>query len=342
LLLSIALLLSPVARASPGTSDGPSVQKTAQGALEPARENALPPEESASAPAQTGEILGRIWDYQLLRVEGRSITVGKIVVALVLLFVGYLISRWIRHLLQSRLLTRLRVRERAAAVVATVVFYVLLAIFTFAALQVAGLPLHAFTLLGGAAAIGVGFGSQNIINNFISGLILLVERPVNVGDLIQLGDLTGRVEHIGPRSTRLRTGENLEIIVPNSSFLESNVVNWTLSDRNVRVKVNVGVCYGSPTDEVKRILAQVVGEHERISKTPEPVILFTEFGDNSLNFEVHFWIEMKTVMIRRTIESELRYAIDARFREAGIVIAFPQRDVHLDAAAPLDVRVVEG
>lgn len=344
ILVMIGLFASPAAA---GVRSGlaPLSLAVVQGA---APDPSVPvPEEVPSGPEASpspgGEYPGvaSYWHYPLLRVEGQSITPGKITVALVLLAIGYLVSRWIRSLLHVRLLMRLRIREGAAAALGTVIFYTLLTIFGLIALQIAGLPLHAFTLVGGAAAIGVGFGSQNIINNFMSGLILLVERPVNVGDLIQLGDLTGRVERIGPRSTRVRTGENVEIIVPNSSFLESNVINWTLTDPDVRVHVTVGVCYGSPTEEVMRILREVVEDHPRVKQTPAPIVLFTDFGDNSLNFQVHFWIEMKTTIQRRIIESEIRFAIDARFREADIVIAFPQRDVHLDTVRPLDVRVLE-
>jgi small-conductance mechanosensitive channel len=202
-------------------------------------------------------------------------------------------------------------------------------------------PLTAFTVLGGAVALGVGFGSQNIINNFISGLILLAERPVKVGDLIQLGDLFGNIEHIGARSTRVRTGSNLEIIVPNSTFLQNNVINFTLSSDKVRTLVEVGVVYGSPTVTVTQLLRRAVVETGRVSKDPPPIILFTGFGDNSLNFEVHFWIRMRTVMDRLQVESAVRYRVDQLFREEGIVIAFPQRDVHLDTASPLQIQMVE-
>ena len=168
----------------------------------------------------------------------------------------------------------------------------------------------------------------------------MVERPIKVGNLIQIGDLFGTVESVRTRSTLVRTGSNVEIIVPNSSFLENNVINWTLNDPKVRISVSVGVTYGSPTDKVTDLLHAVVAEHPRALKTPKPTVLFTNFGDNSLDFEVHFWIEVQSMMDRRIAESDIRYSIDRRFREADIVIAFPQRDVHLDTLRPLDVRVV--
>ncbi len=189
-------------------------------------------------------------------------------------------------------------------------------------------------------ALGVGFGSQNVINNFISGLILLAERPIKVGDLVQIDSLFGNVEEIGTRSTRIKTGANHEIIVPNSSFLESNVVNWTLSDDRIRTVVKVGVIYGSPTHEVTRLLTKAVQDHGMVLPKPDPILLFTDFGDNSLNFEIHFWIRMRSVMERLRIESDIRYKIDQLFCEAGLVIAFPQRDVHLDSVKPLEIRLL--
>lgn len=310
--------------------------------------------QSANAPAggtpsnrSTGERLAEFWaivveilNYPLATVAEGPITVGKIVGGVVLLFFGYVLSKMIARLFGTRFLPRMKVTQSAAAALQSVLFYVLVVIFAIIALRVVNIPLTAFTLLGGALALGVGFGSQNIINNFISGLILLVERPIKVGDLIQLDDLYGNVEHIGARSTRIKTGSHLEIIVPNSSFLENNVVNLTLSDDRIRTVIKVGVIYGSPTREVARLLVKAVVDHGQVLAKPEPIVLFTDFADNSLNFEVHFWIKMRTVMERLRIESDLRYMIDQSFRDAGLVIAFPQRDVHLDTAAPLDVRLL--
>lgn len=281
-----------------------------------------------------------IWNYELTSVEDRPITVGKILLGIILIFVGLYVSRRVSAILGRRLFTRLGMNEGASAAIQTLVFYLFLLTFGFFALRIVNVPLTAFTVVGGAVAIGVGFGSQSVINNFISGLILLIERPVRVGDLIHVDELYGIVEHIGPRSTRVRSSENVDIIVPNSSFLEKNVINWTLTDDRYRAQVAVGVIYGSPTRDVARLIRQSVDEHAKVLPKPEPIVLFTDFGDNSLNFEAHFWIRMKRLMDRRIIESEVRYRIDDLFREAGIVIAFPQRDVHLDSVRPVEVRLV--
>ena len=281
-----------------------------------------------------------IWRFEITSVDDRSITVGKIVIGVFLLFVGFFLSKLISGLLGRRLLPRFGLNEGASAAVRSIVFYLLLVTFVFISLRTVNVPLTAFTILGGAVAIGVGFGSQAIMNNFMSGLILLAERPIRVGDLIQLDSLYGVVQHIGARSTRLRTGDNVEIVVPNSAFLETNVINWTLSSNKVRIHVSVGVAYGSPVRDVARLLMRAAEEHGRVHQSPAPIVLFTEFGDNALAFEVHFWITMRKVMDRRILQSDIHHRIDTLFHEAGIVIAFPQRDVHLNTLSPLDVRVL--
>ena len=281
-----------------------------------------------------------IWNLELTNFGENPLTVRKVVMAVLLLLIGLMVSRSISRFLGAQVLRRIDIDPSASASIQSLFFYTLLLIFTLFSLKVVNVPLTAFTVLGGAVALGVGFGSQNIINNFISGLILHAERPVKVGDLIQLDDLYGNVEHIGARSTRVRTGSNLEIIVPNSAFLQNNVINFTLSSDKVRTSVEVGVIYGSPVVTVTQLLRQAVLETGRVSKDPPPIILFKNFGDNSLVFEIHFWIRMRTVMDRLQVESAVRYRIEQLFTQDGIVIAFPQRDVHLDTASPLQVQML--
>lgn len=293
-----------------------------------------------SAASAVWSRVSSVWSYEITDVDDRPITVGKIVKGIFLLFFGLFLSRRVSRFMGRRLLPRLGLTGGGLHAYQSLFFYILVVTFTLIALQIVNVPLTAFTILGGALAIGFGFGSQNLVNNFISGLILLVERPIRVADLIQVGDLRGNVEHIGLRSTRVRTGQNVEIIVPNSSFLQENVVNWTLTDTQVRVHVTVGVAYGSPTREVKEILRKSAASHGRVLKSPDPIVLFENFGDNSLEFEVHFWIQMRSPMDQKIIESDLRFMIDSFCRDAGITIAFPQRDVHLDSLRPVEVRLV--
>ncbi len=285
------------------------------------------------------EGLQAFWNFQITRMDGQAITVGKIASALAIFIVAIWISRLLSRVLGGRILRKFGANEGAIGAFQTIFFYVLVAIFAMLTLELVNVPLTVFTLLGGAIAIGVGFGSQNLLNNFISGLILLAERPIRIGDLIQVGDLFGTVASVGARSTRVRTSANVDLLVPNSAFLEQNVINWTLSDNKVRTHVTVGVVYGSPTDAVRDLMIQAAEEHPRVLKDPPPHVIFADFGDNALVFEVYFWLEMKTQMQRKIVESDIRFRIDAVCREKDIVIAFPQRDVHLDTVKPLDIRL---
>ncbi|MGB1708837.1 MAG: mechanosensitive ion channel domain-containing protein, partial [Rubripirellula sp.] len=181
------------------------------------------------------------WEFEITESEGKAITVKKVVIGLALLLFGYLLSRALASLVAYRVLPRFGVSHAAASVLRSVMLYAMIVALFFVSLDVVNVPLTFFAFFGGAAAIGLGFGSQNLLNNFISGLILLVERPIRVGDLVNVDGIDANVEHIGARSTRVRTGSNLEILVPNSKFLENNVTNWTLSDTRIRTSVSVGV-----------------------------------------------------------------------------------------------------
>jgi small-conductance mechanosensitive channel len=281
-----------------------------------------------------------VWRYEILAVEDYSLRVSTLLAALLLLTFGGAVARYISRMFGRRVLRRLGLEAGAATAFETLLFYLFVVIFTLIALRTLRVPLTVFTIFGGALAIAVGFGSQTLLSNFISGIILLAERPIRVGDMVDVEGTYGIVEHVGFRSTRVRSFENIYIIVPNSAFLEKNVINWTLSDDSVRVDVHVGVAYGSPVRMVAQIIRQAVDEHEKILTYPEPIVLFADFGNSSLNFEVHFWIRMKKLMDRRIVESDLRYRIDELFHQAGIVIAFPQRDVHLNTTTPVQVQVL--
>ncbi len=285
--------------------------------------------------------LREAWNYKLTGSEPEPITLGKVVGALVIFLFGWIVARVVARLLGARVFPGLKMEEGAAHAFESLAFYVLLLVAFLTALRMVQIPLTAFAVVGGALAIGVGFGSQNVVNNFISGIILLAERPIKRNDLVEVQGIFGNVEQIGLRSTRVRTGDNVHIIVPNASFLESNVVNWTHSDARVRISIIVGVAYGSPTREVERLILQAVSEHSSVLRDPEPFVLFKDFGDNALAFDARFWIEMRTMISRLRIESDVRHRIDELFREAGITIAFPQRDVHLDSLSPVEIRIVE-
>lgn len=203
-------------------------------------------------------------------------------------------------------------------------------ILAFMILDFLRVPLTAFAFVSGAVAIGVGFGAQNIINNFISGWILMWERPIKIGDFLELGDVKGSVESINTRSTRIRRVDGVHLLVPNSFLLENTVTNWTLVDELVRTTVRVGVAYGSDVKRVTELLQRAADEHPKVLRQPERVVFFDDFGDNALMFDLLVWVQASSEGGLRKLRSDLRYRIDALFAEAGVVIAFPQRDVHLD------------
>jgi len=287
--------------------------------------------------AQANGLARDAWGYEILVVDDNSITVGKVLTAVLFLILGTWISRRLSRLLAKRVLLRFELDEGVVAALQTLTFYLLFLAFFLWALRLVNIPLTAFTFLGGAVAIGVGFGSQNIINNFMSGLILMAERTVKVGDLVDFDGTSGRVEYIGARSTRIRSGDNTHIIVPNSTLLESKVLNWTLSDHIIRTQMDVGVAYGSDVVKVQRQIEQAVAECERILKNPAPEILFLDFAADALLFRTLFWIRINQPLDQDRASSRLRFRIDELFRQAGISIAFPQRDIHLDQ--PLEIRM---
>ncbi|MGQ0735403.1 MAG: mechanosensitive ion channel family protein [Acidobacteriota bacterium] len=283
----------------------------------------------------------QIWRSELVRIGGEPVTVGSVVLAALLIAIGYIVSKVVSRGIARLMSRRATLESGAAHTVESLSFYALFIAFFFTSLNVVQFPLTVFTIAGGAVAIGVGFGSQNVMNNFISGLILLFERPIRVGDLVSVGGTYGIVEFIGARSTRIRAPENTQMIVPNSYLVENSLINFTLSDDVQRTSIDVGVAYGSPVREVERLLRQAVSDHDKILKDREPKVLFASFGDNALLFEALFWLRARSMLERRTVQSEIRFRVDELFREAGITIAFPQRDVHLDTLRPLAVHLVD-
>ncbi len=280
-----------------------------------------------------------VWRYELTSIDDEPITIGSLCLAILLGAAGIFFSRRISGVVGATAEHRFSLDRGASAALQTIAFYALFVGFTLLALRMVNFPLTAFTVLGGALAIGVGFGSQNVMNNFISGLLLMLERPIRVRDLVEIDGTHGVVEHIGARSTQIRSTDGRQMIVPNSFFLENNVVNWTLSDDLLRGKLTVGVVYGAPTLVVEKLLQQIVAEEPGVLKRPEPVVIFEDFGNDALTFDTYVWVHARSPMEMRRVMSRLRFRVDELFRENGIVIAFPQRDVHLDSLSPIEVRL---
>jgi potassium efflux system protein len=206
------------------------------------------------------------------------------------------------------------------------------------ALNSIGLRWSKLQWLIAALSVGLGFGLQEIVANFISGLIVLFERPFRVGDTVTVGDVHGTVTRIRIRATTIEDWDRKELIVPNKDFITGKLINWSLTEHIMRIKVPVGIAYGSDTDLAEKLLLKVARSNPMVLKSPEPLAVFLSFGDNSLNFELRVWI--KNIDDWIPMLHAINRAIDKEFRQAGITIAFPQRDVHLDAGGPLEVRVV--
>lgn len=264
-----------------------------------------------------------------------SITLAQILAVLLLVLLGGLFVVWsargLRRLLNARSVSPdlVQILSRAWLIIGLVVL-------AFIVLDYLNVPLTAFAFISGAVAIGVGFGAQNIINNFISGWILMWERPIKIGDFLELSEVHGTVESIDTRSTRIRRLDGVHVLVPNSFLLENSVTNWTLVDRLVRTSVRVGVAYGSDVVKVTELLKQAADEHENVLKEPERAVIFDDFGDSALIFELTVWVYAGAERGLRIIRSDLRYRITELFNQNGVVIAFPQTDIHVDGSLKLE------
>jgi small-conductance mechanosensitive channel len=274
-------------------------------------------------------------DITLVSIANYDLTVGRLVLIPALVLVGYLLLAWIVRSVVGAM-TRHDVNPDIVQIVRRATYVLGLVILAITTLELMNVPLTAFGFVSGAVAIGIGFGAQNIINNFISGWILMWERPIGINDFIEIGDASGTVEQINTRSTRVRRVDGVHMLIPNSKLLEETVVNWTLVDKLLRCVVRVGVSYGSDVQKVKKILEQVTADHLDVLEDPVPQVIFEDFGDSALVFDSYFWVHSVGEKSGRLIRSELRFEIDRLFAENDIVIAFPQRDIHLDGTLKLE------
>ncbi len=272
------------------------------------------------------ETLTTLLSYEYT-IGGFSISVFMVAMMTLVLYLTNLLSWLLQALADAHYMTPRRIDYGVKAALKRLLHYTLFTIGFFVAVSMAGLDLQKFTIIAGALSVGIGFGLQNIVNNFVSGLILLFERPVKVGDTINIDDQWGTITRIGMRSTVFETLDRSEIIVPNSDLISQKVTNWTFTTNISRIVLTVGVAYGSPLDKVLEILLRVAQEHTEILKDPESSAIFTGFGESSIDFELRVWIS--DINKRLKVKSELGQAVDRYFREEGITIPFPQRDLHL-------------
>ena len=278
------------------------------------------------------EVRRPVLDYFLRNIEHQwvvgtmTISLGGILLLIAILLVTFLISGFVKVLIEEEIASRVKMPKGVPFAISVTIRYFIIILGFVMALSAAGINLSEFGLIAGALGIGIGFGLQNIVGNFISGLILIYERPIQSGDTVEVGNLMGQVKRIGIRSSNVKTYDGAEVVVPNSNLVSNDLINWTLSDNRRRIEIKVGVAYGSDPNKVLELLKKVAVDHERVLEDPEPLALFEEFGDSSLNFRLLFWVYFQDGFV---VKSDVAIGIYNIFNENNISIPFPQVDLHV-------------
>jgi potassium-dependent mechanosensitive channel len=255
------------------------------------------------------------------------LSLGDVVEFVLVVWVAYLVSAFVRFVLEEDVFPRIRLPRGISYALSSVLNYVLIAFGFLLGLGALGLDLTKVTILAGAFGVGIGFGLQSVVNNFVSGLILLFERPIHVGDVIHIGDLSGEVRRIGIRASVVSTWQGAEIIVPNAQLITERVTNWTLSDRRRRIDLPVGVNYGAPLEQVTQLLVSVAQGHPHVMRDPAPQAFFMSFGQSAINYELRVWVEDFSQWAR--IHTEVAAAVYRALHGAGMYIPFPQQEVRI-------------
>jgi small-conductance mechanosensitive channel len=270
----------------------------------------------------------KVLNYPLIELGDSHLTLNGIIKLTVVLVLVLVAERYLQRLVRKQVLARTHLSPDLQYAVSRFAGYCFIAVGFFVALKAVHLDLSALAVIVGALGIGVGFGLQNIVSNFVSGLIILAERPIAIGHRIEVGGVAGQVTRIDLRSTTVVTNDNITIIVPNSDFITHPVTNWSYGDPKVRLRLAVGVAHGSDVEKLKRVLLEVAGESPAVLNEPEPTVRFLGFGDSSLNFELAVWtVDLANRPTR--FRSDLYFAIERKLRENKIEIPFPQRDLHV-------------
>lgn len=300
------------------------------------------------------EIAGAVWSFEVTSFQNSIVVDGETIVGKVPITVSILLKvlvfLWIGYAISTRVVTKVRhglvgrgiIGEAQAKTLANWVMLVLGFLLLLGALKLLGIPLTVFAFFGGALAIGIGFGTQTLIKNFISGIILLFERKIRVGDIIDVDGIVGTVTEVNTRSSIIRGADEVETMVPNALFLENRVTNWTLTNARQRRSVKVGVAYGSDTRRVMEILKDCADRHGLVCKDPAPFAVFEDFGESALVFILYYWFDFRGEGSPIVVASDLRLMIEKRLAEAGIGVPFPQRDMHLTTTDPIRVQLATG
>ena len=265
------------------------------------------------------------WNQPL---PGVPLSLFQVFLLIALLMAVFWISSRTKRFLFHRFLANSGLDRSLQYAIAQIVSNIVLIVGILIVLENTGIHLGALTVFAGAVGVGIGFGLQNIASNFISGLVILAERPITIGDRVEVAGIAGQVQQIRARSTVILTNDNITMIVPNTKFIDSPVTNWTYGDPRVRFRIPVGIAYGSDIDKVREALLAAGRENPHTLKDPEPSVFLEKFGENSLDFELVVWSSEKSYR-PRSFRSDLNFAMERKLREAGIEIAFPQRDLHI-------------
>ena len=266
--------------------------------------------------------------YSFFKIGGLAITPLFLIKATLFLVLLTFVSKLVQKAVIGRLLSRLHISDSQKFALGRFTTYALFAGGLFVGLQSLGVNLSSLLVFGGAVGVGVGLGLQNVVSNFVAGLILLVEQPIRMGDRVATKDTLGDVVKIGARSTWVRTNDNVVLIIPNNNFINDVVTNWTANDPSVRVSLPVGVGYNSNPDQVRDILLDAAHAHPQVLKEPKPDVILTSYGDNSINFSLRIWTAERA-HTPAVLQSDLYFELFRRFKAAGIELPFPQRDLHL-------------
>jgi small-conductance mechanosensitive channel len=277
--------------------------------------------------------ISRFFKTTLVTVNQTPITVASLIIFALIVLASVFVTRLFARLIFDRILKKFNIEEGIRYTLRRLTEYTFILIGIIVAFQFVGVDLSGLAVIFGLLSVGIGFGLQNVTANFVAGLVLLFERPIKIGDRVTVGDVEGDVEEISMRATRIRTLNNISIIVPNSQFTSSNIVNWSYGDLRVRLDIEVGVSYGSDLDLVLKSLKEIALENPKVLKNPEPDVLLREFGESSWNMRLRLWID--NPQGHHQIRSEINCAIVRKFREKGIEIPFPQRDLHVRSPLPL-------
>lgn len=280
-----------------------------------------------------GSWISRFLKTTLVTINQTPITPASLIIFTLIILAAIFLTRIFTRLVFDRILKKFYLKDGVRYTLRRLTEYTLHLVGIIVAFQFVGINLSGLAVVFGLLSVGIGFGLQNVTANFVAGLVLLFERPIRIGDRVTVGDVEGDVEEISMRATKVRTLNNISIIVPNSQFTSSNIVNWSYGDLRIRLDIDVGVSYGSDLDLVLRSLKEVALECPKVLKDPEPEVLLREFGESSWNMRLRLWIDNPTG--HHQIRSDINCAIVRKFRENGVEIPFPQRDLHVRSHAPL-------